>query len=117
MRTTGFYCSGDACQHSFLCDPKNASQEAALTLTEGSRHGVALRVNYIIMSINGATQRHLGNKEDSTENQTFQDVNPRRCERKPPLHLVNKVVLCDHSGRFPWIAIDLEAPPTYTKHH
>lgn len=43
------------------------SQKVALTLTVGSRHGVALRVNYIIMSINGATQRYLSNKQGSTE--------------------------------------------------
>lgn len=44
---------------------KAPTTAAILTLAEGSSHWVALRVNYIIMAINGAAQRHLGNKEDA----------------------------------------------------
>lgn len=62
-----------------------------LTLTEGSRHWVALQVNDVIMAIDGATQRHLGNK--------MRLVSPLTYSRsvltgRPRLnHLVNKVVL------------------------
>lgn len=81
-----------------------------LTLTEGSRHWVALRVNDVIMAIDGATQRHLGNKmlpvSPLTNSRSVLTGRPRLS------HLVNEVVLRDHRCRFPWIAIDVEAPPT-----